>query len=237
MGSELWIAGLGHSGTTVCVEILRKCGMDHGNGYEHSSAVNANKKVFEQLYAGESDWSVAWYRKPCEIPLELGQAQIGAIRTGAARMPQVVKDPRWSLTLPWWIRYTYQEHLPRYLWILDRDPHQCAMSWDYSSPHPQTLENVKLRRHQLSMGAEQARARGIRVWKFWYPDFLLYPEMQFLDAIAAAAGCSKGKAQRECDVCIKRKLLHRYVEAETPGHKPTQSPLLEDTHAGSAGTR
>ena len=87
------ITGLGRSGTTFIAEILKSCGHDMGpyynelvhGGYEHPDATNLNKKILNGNFWGNAS----------EI------AEIHRI----ANSTDIVKDPRFIVTIGHWLRY------------------------------------------------------------------------------------------------------------------------------------
>jgi hypothetical protein len=88
-------------------------------------------------------------------------------------LPNLLKDPRWSVTLPLFVLHS--KILPDYVINLHRDPEQCASSWSVSSPVrlKDAIESIKLKDDNLDRSMMALQKRGVQCLTFEYPDYLL----------------------------------------------------------------
>lgn len=197
MASKLWIVSTGGCGSTVLINILKELGFEYGKGRtvnvtEFDGATKINSKLIWHYFRME-DLPNGWMRSPMtngwqqklyhdNITPELKEEMIRE----ATIFPEVVKDPRFSITLPTWLRFAPRSLLPDNMIHLTRDVFQCAMTTVGMKPkkYEEALEAVKLRMMNTAIALSHVHARHIRVFSVVYPDCLLKPE-PLVDAVTS----------------------------------------------------
>lgn len=140
------VAGMARSGTSLAAQLLRRCGVDFGPEEQLMKVTRQNAEGFwENLrFIGVNDKLLAsqggtWYAPPKTVPrLERGSSvereALDVVAQFSGREPWAWKDPRNTLTLPFW-----QELLPDVkIIVCIRHPAEASASLAVSGFFPRT---------------------------------------------------------------------------------------------------
>lgn len=193
---KIWIVTFGRAGSTCVFSILKILGCDVGykassdNFSEHPKLVEINEYIIESLYRdlGHPQASTmaqrpdGWFlTSPPEgwhdwLFNDEHPDIANYIQENEKHLPPILKDPRWSITLPLWYRYAVT--LPQHIIYLDRDINQAVNSWilrrEISSD--QGIECLKIKRRILNETLDNYAYRGIDHHYFEFPHFIRRPK-------------------------------------------------------------
>jgi hypothetical protein len=136
------------------------------------------------------------------------------IQEGEKGLPRILKDPRWSLTLPLWARYAVT--LPRNIIYLTRDIDQAVQSWVLGrfEHYDKGIECLEVRHNILERSLDEYAYRGIPIHKFKYPDFIRRPK----PIVAALTDIMKEDRRLIAKIVMTirdKAQLHRYSKDES----------------------
>lgn len=175
---HVWITGPGRSGTTLFTRCCEALGCKLGTGgTEDGELVRANDALKEALYGDDEVAAARWYKEPPSTPEgRPSPLVLDRMAKAAETIPLCCKDPRWSLTMPWWLDRLNSAWLPEHIVVVDREAVSCAVSWTRQAEEfDQALEAVMDRQRRLEQLAERALDQGFRVHRLTYPDYARSP--------------------------------------------------------------
>lgn len=175
---RVWIITPGRTGSSVLQQIMQRCGFDIGksSNSEYIPVTDLNDKLL-------GPYKDTWMYKI------LSPEMVAKMRDGlvddfvkdritslSGKLPELVKDPRWSVTLPVWLSCKFL-NLPDYVFSLHRDPEQCCLSWmNVLGMKKEELVNVRINLKQrtglLDNCCSILGANGVNVYHLHYPQFL-----------------------------------------------------------------
>jgi hypothetical protein len=225
--NDTWVVGQGRCGTTLFIESLQDLGVniDDGplgkspNGSEYCHLTRLNDKLIQEIYqpfkwqicAMPEGWEHTMYRA---LPKP---ESIEAIQSLGPKLPHMVKDPRWSITLPWWMRFGV---VPKRIVYLKRDDVQNTHAWcgigtmQANADYAEAFKATEQRRKNLERCLKAyEETYGVKVFRLHHPDFILEPE-KASEVIAELTGKTASEA---CAVIKARTNLAwmHYYDTET----------------------
>lgn len=247
---SIWLSGLGRSGTTALVCIFQELGYETSkdpetNPYEHPPVARLNDKIIQDLYEmGYPDQKkvarldileqkvvLDWPMNPMP-PIffqYLNIMQHDQWETGIKEVlkdaPEVIKDPRWSVTLPLWLRYA--EELPKWILTMFRKPEQVALSWQAGLGPPKSWEDpvrsASLRAVNLFQACSRANEAGSKIICFKFPDVFMDLDA-FTDRLQEVTNKDPKVLRSAINKVVDLSRIKEYRESK-PNEKGAAEPL------------
>jgi hypothetical protein len=227
---KTWIVCSGRTGSTLLTKIFMAMGANagkaHNRDFEHKLLCLMNEVVIlkmmndlgiEHLRLWRESWMYACFPKGWFNWMWLNHhpALAAELKQAAPKLPQVLKDPRWSATLPFWLKHRIV--WPNNILYFERPADQVAKSFaKVEGPHAQSVKKnlayAKTAQTNLKAAVDAYEQQGVNVYRFNYPDYIenWRPMAQ---AVAECMLMDPGKAFEVAEEIIDPGKVHRYQGA------------------------
>jgi hypothetical protein len=229
-----WIVTFGRTGSTFVFSMFKflRCDVGYEKNEErfseHPKLVEINEKIIDAMYSDlnhpykhmitkdPGGWFIkdppdGWEKwlYDDEHP-ELRDI----IQEGEQVLPKILKDPRWSLTLPLWVRYAVT--LPRNIIYLTRDMDQAIQSWVLGrfQYYDEGIKCIDIRKKILERSLDDYAYRGIPIHRFKYPDFVRRPKA-FIATLTDILKEDREIVAKIVMTIRDKSQMHRYKKDET----------------------